>query len=170
MVQLLHLYKLKELKYMENLKPTNIIDIVPDQIAFKTWDELFVPDPQLVNYGTGVSPIAKYLQSPNFRSGLTGWQIDSNGNTEFNAGIFRGRFEVGGTTITITTTDDIQENLDLIESEGGGTLYLQNGTYTLTADILIPSGVTLRGISRDGVIINCNTSYAKKSQGQMSIP
>src|SRR3990167_3528943 len=148
MVQLLHLYKLKELKYMENLKPTNIIDIVPDQIAFKTWDELFVPDPQLVNYGTGVSPIAKYLQSPNFR----------------------GRFEVGGTTITITTTDDIQENLDLIESEGGGTLYLQNGTYTLTADILIPSGVTLRGISRDGVIINCNTSYAKKSQGQMSIP
>lgn len=97
--------------------------------------------------------------SPNFKTGEAGWAIDAEGNAEFNSGVFRGRFEIGGTTITIDNTQDIQENLDLIYTEGGGTLFLQPGTYLLTADISIPSGVTLQGVSRDGVIIDCNTSY-----------
>lgn len=103
--------------------------------------------------------------SPNFKKGVMGWMIDQFGNAEFNNGIFRGRFEVGGTTITISSDDDIQENLDIINSEGGGTLYLQPGTYTLTSDISIPGGVTLEGVSRDGVIIDCNTSFAVKIAG-----
>jgi hypothetical protein len=104
-------------------------------------------------------------RSQNFVAGSYGWQIDAEGNAEFNDGTFRGTFNIGGTTITIDNTEDIQENLDIIDTAGGGTLYLQNGTYTLTADILIPSGVTLEGVTRDGVIFDCNSSYAIKSVG-----
>jgi len=104
-------------------------------------------------------------QSQNFISGTSGWQIDSQGNAEFNNGTFRGTFNIGGTTITINSTEDIQTNLDAIDTAGGGTLFLQNGTYTLTSDITIPSGVVLEGVSRDGVIIDCNTSYAVKITG-----
>jgi len=70
-----------------------------------------------------------------------------------------GTFSIGGTTITINNTEDIQTNLDIIFTAGGGILYLQPGTYTLNADLSIPAGVTLQGVSRDGVIIDCNTSY-----------
>lgn len=104
-------------------------------------------------------------KSQNFVAGVLGWQIDAEGNAEFNDGTFRGRFDIGGTTITINTSDDIQENLDIIDAAGGGTLYLQNGTYTLTADILIPSTVTMQGVSRDGVIIDCNTLYKVSMTG-----
>lgn len=71
----------------------------------------------------------------------------------------QGTFNIGGTTITIDNTENIQEYLDIIDTAGGGTLYLQNGTYTLTSDISIPSGVLLKGVSRDGVIIDCNLLY-----------
>lgn len=76
-----------------------------------------------------------------------------------------GIFSIGGTTITIDNTQDIQTYLDLISAAGGGTLYLQPGTYTLTADISIPAGVTLQGISRDGVILDCDGTYAVKITG-----
>lgn len=98
-------------------------------------------------------------KSQNFYTGLSGWQIDAEGNAEFNNGTFRGTFNIGGTTITIGPTQDIQTYIDIIDTAGGGTLFLQNGTYTLTADLLIPSGVTLQGVSRDGVIIDDNTLY-----------
>lgn len=77
----------------------------------------------------------------------------------------QGTFNIGGTVITIDNTQDIQTYIDTIYTAGGGILYLQNGTYTLTADVTIPSGVTLQGVNRDDVIINCNTSYAVKIAG-----
>lgn len=145
--------------------PTNQ-DIAPDLIQSQTWNEAVDSNGDLHNYGAGISPRSgKPLQSPNFISGESGWRIDSNGNAEFNDGTFRGTFNIGGTTITINNTQDIQTNLDTISTAGGGTLWLQPGTYTLTADISIPSGVILQGVSRDGVIINCNSSYAVKILG-----
>lgn len=120
--------------------------------------------------GDGFSPgttemVQGDLQSGTFLTGVRGWHIDAEGNAEFNDGTFRGTFDIGGTTITIDNTKDIQTYLDIISTAGGGTLYLQNGTYTLTADISIPSGVTIEGVSRDGVIIDCNSSYAVKIAG-----
>ena len=105
------------------------------------------------------------FQSKNFRSGRAGFRLRSDGTGEFQDGIFGGTFNIGGTSITIDNTQDIQTNLDLIESEGGGTLFLQPGTYTLTADISVPSRVTLQGVSRDGVILDCNSSYKVKMSG-----
>lgn len=100
------------------------------------------------------------FSSPNFKKPSTGWQLTPN-SAEFYTGIFN----IGGTVITINNTQNIQTNLDSISIAGGGTLFLQNGTYTLTADISVPAGVTLQGVSRDGVIINCNTLYKVQCVG-----
>lgn len=103
--------------------------------------------------------------SPNYKKNEAGWMINEFGDAEFNSGLFRGTFSIGGTTITIDNSEDIQENLDEIDEAGGGTLFLQNGTYVLTSDILVPSGVRLEGVSRDGVILDCNTNYSVKITG-----
>lgn len=103
--------------------------------------------------------------SKNFRTRRSGWRLREDGTIEARQGVFSGTFNIGGTQVTINSSDDIQEALDNVESEGGGTVFLQNGTYTLTSNVLVPSGVTLQGVSRDGVIIDCNTSYAVKIIG-----
>jgi hypothetical protein len=76
-----------------------------------------------------------------------------------------GNINLGGTNITVSAVADIQTALNDVFTAGGGTVYLQAGTYLLTADITIPSGVTLQGINRDTVIIDCNSSYAVKMVG-----
>lgn len=81
------------------------------------------------------------------------------------SGFFSGTFEIGGATKTIDAVADLQTALDDIATAGGGTVYLKSGTYTLTADISIPGGVTLQGVSRDGVIIDCDGTYAVKIVG-----
>lgn len=137
-------------------------------------DEL-IPQPNFIEVPENPSNIIKEgsdsvlprggFRSPNFSAGNAGWKIDSNGNVEFNDGTFRGTFNIGGTTITIDNTEDIQTNLNIISTEGGGTLFLQPGTYLLTAPVLIPSGVTLAGVARDEVIIDCNLAYSIYAEG-----
>ena len=58
-------------------------------------------------------------------------------------------------SLTPDLVDDIQDTLDEIALNGGGILYLLPGTYTLTSNINIPSGVELSGTSRDNCIIEC---------------
>lgn len=129
------------------------------------WDEAVSKDKKKLIYrGGGFAPFVKPMQSPNFRSGSRGWQIDTAGNAEFNNGTFRGTFNIGGTVITIDNTENVQENLNTIAAEGGGTLFLQDGTYTLTADLQIPAGVNLEGISRETCIIECG-SYSVLMSG-----
>ncbi|MEN8724409.1 MAG: glycosyl hydrolase family 28-related protein [Lentimonas sp.] len=43
-------------------------------------------------------------------------------------------------------TSDIQVAMDTIASDGGGTVFLPGGNYTLSGNLNIPSGVELRGI------------------------
>lgn len=117
---------------------------------------------------TGLSSnsiISPRIQSADFETGVSGWGIESNGNAEFNDGTFRGTFNIGGSQITISTVADIQTSLNTVSADGGGTVFLEAGTYLLTADISIPDGVTLQGVSRDGVIIDCNTSYKVQITG-----
>ncbi len=87
------------------------------------------------------------------------FRVNMDGEVVATSGNFSGQFTIGGTTVTIDNTKSIQTSVDAVAAAGGGTVYLQNGTYTLTADLVIPSGVTLQGVSRDGVIIDCNTLY-----------
>lgn len=139
-------------------------DRAPNTLLSRTTRDIFSPSPKLQNFRNGVSLFGRPLQSPNFASGSSGWRIDSNGNAEFNDGTFRGTFNIGGTVITIDNTENIQENLNTISASGGGTLFLQAGTYTLTADLQIPAGVNLEGISREACTIECG-SYSVVMSG-----
>lgn len=123
-----------------------------------------LPSSNIVPAPNGSTMKGGALQSPNFNKGTSGWNIDSSGNAEFNDGTFRGTFNLGGTVITISSVQDLQATLDEVEAEGGGTVFLNPGTYVLDSDITIPSGVTLEGVSRDEVIIECG-SYSVKMIG-----
>jgi len=57
--------------------------------------------------------------------------------------------------LAIQPYDDIQNYLDILYANGGGTCTLETGTHTLTQDLIILSGVTLKGASRDNCIIEC---------------
>ena len=121
--------------------------------------------PPHTHNGTDNLNINGDLYSLNFKTGVYGWQLTSAGNLEANNGIFRGTFSIAGTTKTIDNTQNIQIALDSIYTAGGGVLYLNAGTYTLTSDISIPSGVSIIGISVNNCIIDCNTSYKVKMEG-----
>jgi len=126
------------------------------------------PEPLESNIGeSGADTFLKRgaFKSPNYAKDKAGWSIDSEGNAEFQGGKFRGNFDIGGSVITVDSIDEVQETVDLVDTEGGGTVYLANGTYVLTADISIPSGVNLQGVSRDGVILDCNNAYSVTIKG-----
>ena len=119
-----------------------------------------IPELNVIALDNGLSTIGDgALQSRNFRTGASGYRLRSDGTFEAREGVFSGTFNIGGTIITINSSEDIQNNLDKVFSEGGGTVYLQPGTYLLDADINIPSGVVLEGVARDTVIIDCNNAY-----------
>lgn len=130
--------------------------------------EIKIPEPEALNIepiSGGSAVKTGDLISPKYRASRSGWRVSSDGTAEFQDGIFNGTFSIGGTVITVDDVADIGDSITIINNAGGGTLYLANGTYLLTADIDIPSGVTLRGVSRDAVIIDCNNSYAVKIAG-----
>lgn len=125
-------------------------DIAPDKIVPKKWSEAAALGEALYPKGGGFTP-RKALQSPGFKSGTAGWRIDTNGDAEFNNGTFRGTFAIGGRTITIGPTDDIQTAIDALPADGG-TVALAAGTYNVTSNITIPSSVTLAGAGYGTVI------------------
>lgn len=111
----------------------------------------------------------KIMESGGLRSGgyvpnVSGFRIAANGDVEFNNGVFRGRFTIGGTVITIGPTDSIQDAIDTISAAGGGTLYLEAGTYALIADMLVPSFVAVIGAGLS-TVIDGGGSYGIKSVG-----
>ncbi len=75
------------------------------------------------------------------------------------------RMSISGVLLTIGPGDDVQKSVDKALLLGGGVVRLLPGTYKLFADLSIPGGVTLEGVSRDSVIIDCNTSYSVKIIG-----
>lgn len=84
-------------------------------------------------------------KSQNFATGLLGWQIDAEGNAEFNNGTFRGTFIIGGSLITVTDIANLQSAIDEVSTLGGGTVALAPDDYTATSSFTIPSGVTVDG-------------------------
>lgn len=61
---------------------------------------------------------------------------------------------IGLNSLTIDTTGDIQNAIDDLSADGGGTLYLTAGTFTMTSDITIPSSIRIQGVGSDGTIID----------------
>lgn len=86
------------------------------------------------------------LISPNYKHRVSGWGIDAEGNAEFNNGIFRGTFEIGGTLITINDITILQDTIDDLSALGGGTVALVPDTYDGSGQTFtIPSNVILNG-------------------------
>lgn len=88
------------------------------------------------------------FQSPNFARGFKGWNLDSDGDAEFNS-IF-----VRNAILTVELGGDIQSAITIISNAGGGEVKLSAGTFYPTSDIVIPSGVKLVGSGRDVTIID----------------
>ena len=106
------------------------------------------------------------MQSPNFSKGIAGWKIDSAGNAEFNNAEIRGTIVIGGQYRTVAVGDSIQSAIDAVYAAGGGTVVLQNGTHTLTANLNLYSYVTLQGQTGHGAILDfVNNAYGIVASG-----
>lgn len=79
------------------------IDISPDKIPINDLDTLLGRQNGVgENYGTSVSNIAKPFQSPNFKSGVSGWRLNSNGIIEAVGVVLSGTIANTGNSETAT--------------------------------------------------------------------
>src|SRR3990167_3980249 len=60
---------------------------------------------------------------------------------------------------SVAPGDDLQEAIDDLAEDGTGILHLQAGTFTLTSDITIPSGINLQGTGTSTIIDFDNEAY-----------
>ena len=72
---------------------------------------------------------------------------------------------VGQSVLSIDNTSNIQDALDSLSSNGGGILNLQDGTYILTENIIIPSGVTMIGVGPTNTILSGAGQYGISCAG-----
>jgi hypothetical protein len=93
------------------------------------------------------------LKSPNFVHNLRGWQVDSEGNAEFN------NLQIKNNFITVPLGGDIQSAINTMAEQGGGEVRLGAGTYTLTASLSVPSNVSLVGLGLITVIDCANDVF-----------
>jgi hypothetical protein len=69
-----------------------------------------------------------------------------------------GNFTLGTTTVSISSTDSIQDTIDEINALGGGTIILQPGIYTLSDNITLYNNIKLEGQSPKDTIITFNNT------------
>lgn len=74
-----------------------------------------------------------------------------------------GNFVIGGLSVTIDNTSDIQTAIDLLNTNGGGTVYLKGGTYTQNTALAGYSSVKIVGDSQVTTIIDFNSTAANLS-------
>lgn len=92
----------------------------------------------------GVNPTTKdsYIQSRNFVSGSAGWQIDNDGNVEFNSGTFRGTLSAASGTLGAIT---VGTNAWHIDSSGnmwwGSAATYALATASISATMLIKGAI-----------------------------
>jgi hypothetical protein len=125
------------------------------------------PDAFAGNQGT---MLIQALQSLGFETGVTGWQIDRNGNAEFNNGIFRGTLEVAtliaasiteSNMINSTINDSVITDTQIVMDSTGGEILLYavttasqtfnvGGTFTPGAGITSLKSVQVWGAGNLG--------------------
>lgn len=108
------------------------------------------------NIGGGADMVRKAIQSVNYSRGEkgAGYRIDPNGDAEFQ-NIKVNNVQAGGVIeITVETTDNLQTALDEINTQGGGTLRLSPGTYTVNNDLVVYDNTYIEGDSSGNTTIN----------------
>ncbi len=72
----------------------------------------------------------------------------------------------GTSTFAISATENIQDALDKLSANGGGTLYLQAGTYLPTTDLMLSSNTQILGVGSGATIVDFGAgAYQLKIQG-----
>ena len=103
-----------------------------------------------------VTKLANVLQSTNYVSGTTGWEITTAGNVEFSDGTFRGTLVVGGTTLSSSNTLNSNQSASDITT---GTLDASTITVTnLSADSITAGTLNANRINIDGVTLDVDGS------------
>lgn len=73
---------------------------------------------------------------------------------------------IGGQSQTIGAGADVQAALTALSNAGGGTLYMKAGSYSLSTDITIPSGIEIIGDGPTATVINFGAgAHAFKTVG-----
>jgi len=103
-----------------------------------------------------VTKLANVLQSTNYVSGTTGWEITTAGDVEFSDGTFRGTLVVGGTTLSSSNTLNNNQSASDITT---GTLDASTITVTnLSADSITAGTLNANRINIDGVTLDVDGS------------
>ena len=107
------------------VEETEVVDIAPDLVEIKKGSELFGSTSEGTgqDYGTGISNIARPYQSPNFKAGISGWRLNSNGIIQ---------------AVGVEIAGDITISGDVVGVSSGGT-----GRATLTSGaVLVGAGTS----------------------------
>lgn len=83
-----------------NLSQGGVSGLITNPVSLPSNPASFVSG----NMGSQINLVTGFLQSSNFVTGVSGWQIDASGNAEFNAGTFRGALIANSIDIPNTTT------------------------------------------------------------------
>lgn len=70
-------------------------------------------------------------------------------------------FDVNQQATVVISEDSaysIQDAIDYLDAHGGGKVFIKNGTYVQSADIVVPSNVTLEGETANAVVIDFNST------------
>jgi hypothetical protein len=113
----------KDLGFQLNLEKPGLFSSIPTAIQSNISNAVA---PQNIGAGS----IIDYLQSPNFNSGITGWQVNANGDVEFNNGVFRGTLTAASGSLGAIT---IGTNAWHVDANGN----MWWGNYATYADALI---------------------------------
>lgn len=126
-----------------NLEPGGNIGLLPNFAKLP-----FQPNNLLDGQTRSRFVMAKGLyQSENFISGQLGWQIDADGNAQFQ------NVSIGQQIVTISTNQGVQFGLDQLNPAVGGVLQLQPGTY-LPDQLDGFSNLTIRGAGQGNTFID----------------
>lgn len=106
-----------------------------------------------------------FIQSSNFESGSMGWQVNANGDVEFNNGTFRG--SISGSTIDIGGSDASSFHVD-----SSGNMWLGASTYAAAPFKVSSAGVlTSANLTRlGGLYTRTNVTSTGTTVLTLSVP
>lgn len=80
--------------------------------------------------------------------------IEVNPKPSVNTPEIAGNINIGNNQVTVPPFHSIQKGIEALRSQGGGILYLQDGTYLPKENIIVYSNIEIRGVSPAASIID----------------
>jgi len=148
------------------------VNVFPNVVSSATGT--VIPDGG-VDYSQTISTFVtnEDLKSSNFVTGVSGWQIQGDGNVEFNNGVFRGA--LSATTIDIGGADTTSFHVDIDGNQwlGAATYaaapFKVSNTGSLTASSVTITGGSISVSTLNGLIQQTNLNVANRGWSQTCI-